>query len=38
MDMKNNRLCMFTASDRNKSQWSSLDKLSLTPEQPVKVC
>ena len=37
MDMKSNRLCMYATSDRNKGQWSSLDKLSLTPEQPVKV-
>jgi hypothetical protein len=37
MDMKSNCLCMFATSDRNKGQWSSLDKLSLTPEQPVKV-
>jgi transposase len=37
MDMKSNRLSMFATSDRNKGQWSSLDKLSLTPEQPVKV-
>jgi hypothetical protein len=37
MDMKSNRLCMFAATDRNKGQWSSLDKLSLAPEQPVTV-
>jgi hypothetical protein len=37
MDMKSNRLCMFARSDRNKGQWSSLNKLPLTPEQPVKV-
>jgi hypothetical protein len=37
MDMKSNRQCMFATSDRNKGQWSSLDKLSLTPEHPVQV-
>jgi hypothetical protein len=37
MDMKSSRLCMFAASDRNKGQWISLEKLSLRPEQPVKV-
>jgi hypothetical protein len=37
MDMKSNRLCMFATSDRNKGRWSSLDKLPLTPEQPVQV-
>ncbi|MDR1115416.1 MAG: hypothetical protein LBL33_04595 [Tannerella sp.] len=37
MDMKSNRLCMFATSDRNKGQWSSMDKLSFTPEQPVQV-
>jgi hypothetical protein len=37
MDMKSNRLCMFATSDRNKGQWSRLDKLSLTPEQSVQV-
>ncbi|MDR1479189.1 MAG: hypothetical protein LBJ00_09620 [Planctomycetaceae bacterium] len=37
MDTKSNRLCMFATSDRNKGQWSSLDKLPLTPEQPAKV-
>ena len=26
MDMKNNRLCMFSTEDRNKGQWTSLDK------------
>jgi hypothetical protein len=36
MDMKSNRLCMFAADDRNKGRWSRLDKLPLTPEQPVK--
>ena len=37
MDMKSNRLCMFSTQDRNKGQWTSLDKLPLQPEQPVKV-
>ena len=37
MDIKSNRLCMFSTEDRNKGQWTSLDKLSLQPEQPVKV-
>jgi len=36
-DVKNNRLCMFSTEDRNKGQWTSLDKLPLQPEQPVKV-
>ena len=37
MDIKSNRLCMFSTEDRNKGQWISLDKLPLQPEQPVKV-
>ena len=37
MDMKSNRLCMFYTQDRNKGQWTSLDKLPLQPETPVKV-
>ena len=37
MDIKSNRLCMFSTEDRNKGQWVSLDKLPLQPEQPVKV-
>ena len=37
MDMKSNRLCMFSTQDRNKGQWTSLDKLPLQPEQPVNV-
>jgi hypothetical protein len=37
MDMKSNRQCMFSTQDRNKGQWTSLDKLPLQPEQPVKV-
>ena len=37
MDMKSNRLCMFSTQDRNKGQWTSLDKLPLQAEQPVKV-
>jgi IS4 transposase len=37
MDIKSNRLCMFSTEDRNKGQWTSLDKLSLQPEEPVKV-
>ncbi|MDR0287842.1 MAG: transposase [Clostridiales bacterium] len=37
MDMKSNRLCMFATEDRNKGRWTSLDKLELQSEQPVKV-
>jgi len=37
MDIKSNRLCMFSTQDRNKGQWISLDKLPLEPKQPVKV-
>jgi hypothetical protein len=37
MDVKSNRLCMFSTQDRNKGQWTSMDKLPLQPEQPVKV-
>ncbi|MDR0573281.1 MAG: IS701 family transposase, partial [Tannerella sp.] len=37
MDMKSNRLCMFATQDRNKGQWTALDKLPLPAEQPVKV-
>jgi len=37
MDVKSNRLCMFSTEDRNKGQWTSLDQLPLQPEQPVKV-
>jgi hypothetical protein len=37
MDIKNNRLCMFSSQDRCKGQWTSLDKLPLTPRQPVKI-
>jgi hypothetical protein len=37
MDMKSNRLCMFSTENRNKGQWTGLDKLALQPEQPVKV-
>jgi len=37
MDIKSNRLCMFSTQDRNKGQWTSVDKLPLQPEQPVKV-
>jgi hypothetical protein len=37
MDVKSNRLCMFSTEDRNKGGWTSLDKLPLQPEQPVKV-
>ncbi len=29
MDMKSNRLCMFSTQDRNNAQWTSLDKLPL---------
>ena len=37
MDVKSNRLCMFSTEDRNKGGWTGLDKLLLQPEQPVKV-
>jgi hypothetical protein len=37
MDVKSNRLCMFSTEDRNKGQWTNIDKLSLQPEKPVKV-
>jgi IS4 transposase len=37
MDMKSNPLCMFASQDRSKGQWTSLDKLPLQPEQPVKI-
>jgi hypothetical protein len=37
MDMKDNRLCMFSTENRNEGRWTSLDKLPLQPEQPVKV-
>jgi hypothetical protein len=37
MDIQSNRLCMFATEDRNKGQWTNLDKLSLQAEQPVKV-
>jgi IS4 transposase len=37
MDVKNKRLCMFQAEDRNQGRWTNLDKLSLPPKQPVKV-
>ena len=37
MDMKSNRLCMFAMQDRNRGQWTSLDKLPLQAEHPVKV-
>jgi hypothetical protein len=37
MEVKSNRLCMFSTQDRNRGQWASLDKLPLQPEQPVKV-
>jgi hypothetical protein len=37
MDIKSNRLCMLSTQDRNEGQWTNLDKLSLKPEQPVKV-
>jgi hypothetical protein len=29
MDMKSNRLCMFATADRNRGQWTNLDKLAL---------
>jgi hypothetical protein len=37
MDMKSNRLCMFSTEDRNKGKWTNMDKLPLQSEQPVKV-
>jgi hypothetical protein len=37
MDTKSNRLCMLSTQDRNKGQWTSLDKLPLIPKQPVKI-
>jgi len=37
MDMKSNRLCMFSTEDRNRGQWTSLDKLALQSKIPVKV-
>jgi hypothetical protein len=37
MDMKSNRLCMFSAQDRNRGRRTSMDKLPLQAEQPVKV-
>jgi len=37
MDVKSNRLCMFSTEDRNKGQWINMDKLPLQPEHPVKV-
>jgi hypothetical protein len=37
MDMKSNRLCMFSTEDRNKGKWTSPDKLPLRSGQPVKV-
>jgi len=37
MDIKSNRLCMLASQNRNEGRWSSLDKLSLQPEIPVKV-
>ena len=37
MDIKSNRLCMLSTENRNKGEWINLDKLSLQPEQPVKV-
>jgi IS4 transposase len=37
MDAKSNRLCMFSTRDRNRGRWTSIDKLPLQAEQPVKV-
>jgi len=37
MDIKSNRLCMLSSENRNKGEWTNLDKLALQPEQPVKV-
>ncbi|MDR2118519.1 MAG: hypothetical protein LBP25_03165, partial [Tannerellaceae bacterium] len=37
MDMKSNRLCLFSTQDRNRGGWRSLDKLPLPSGQAVKV-
>jgi hypothetical protein len=37
MNKKSNRKCILSTQDRNKGQWTSLDKLFLIPNQPVKV-
>ncbi|MDR2138777.1 MAG: transposase [Tannerella sp.] len=37
MDMKSNRLCLFSTQDRNRGGWRSLDKLPLQSGQTVKV-
>jgi hypothetical protein len=37
MDMKNNRLCMFSMQDKNRGQLTSLGKLPLQFEQLVKI-
>jgi hypothetical protein len=37
MDIKSNRLCMLATEDRNRGQWTNLDKLSLQPKQPVQI-
>jgi len=37
MDMKSNRLCMFSTQDRNKGRWTNLEALALEPEIPAKV-
>ncbi|MDR2057747.1 MAG: transposase [Dysgonamonadaceae bacterium] len=37
MDMKSNRLCMFSTQDRNRGEWTSMDKLPLQAELPVQV-
>ena len=37
MDVKINKMRMFSTEDRDKGQWTKIDQLSLPPEQPVKV-
>jgi hypothetical protein len=38
MDMKNNRLCMFSTQDRYGDRWTGMDRLPLQAERkPVKV-
>jgi hypothetical protein len=37
MDMKSNRLCMFSAQNKNRGRWTGMDKLPLQAEQSVKV-
>jgi hypothetical protein len=35
--MKSNRFSMFSTQDRNRGQWTGLDRLPLQPGQPAKV-